>query len=146
MEADTVSKMTNRSQSVINLGMFWRCRVRETFGDDKQLTPKEFGQLKMLARYLGAITTEVIDRTIDNWKSFCHQARAEAALPSAPTTPHIGFLLAHAGTAANLMYSIAKNREPKGVGDLDFIKMMDDMFEQQKKEWATEESALEETG
>jgi hypothetical protein len=64
-------------------------------------------------------------------------------LPCAPAIPHIGFLLAHVVTAANLMYSIAKSSKSQSAADISFIEKMDALIEQQKKDLEAQLAAWE---
>ena len=122
--------------SVMALASLWKWYVKTIFKVDKSLTAKEFGQLKMLRRDLRDATPDVIERTLHNWLLFSSEARANAGLPCSPATPHIGFLLAHCDTAANLMYSLAKSSTSQSAVDTSFIQKMDALIEQQKKEIA----------
>jgi hypothetical protein len=130
MKTLALKQMPTDGPSVIEIGSFWKSRVKETFGVHRQLTPKEFGQLKMLRRDLGAATCPVIHRIIGNWQAFCSKASENAGVPCTPPTPHIGFLLAHCATAVNLLHTIAKK-----AGDTYFLSELDDVFEQWEKTW-----------
>src|ERR1700730_8875738 len=88
---------------VVRLASLWQRRITALHGHfPKPLTPRELGQLKFLRNNLGRWTFFVIDWVLGNWQRFCQQARTDEGLESAPPKPHIGFLLAHLGTAVNL--------------------------------------------
>jgi len=115
--------------------------MKTIFKVDKSLTAKEFGQLKMLRRSLGDTTPDVIERTLHNWLLFSSKARANAGLLCSPATPHIGFLLTHWGTAADVMYSLAKCSTSQSTADISFMKKMDTLIEQMKKDLKAELAA-----
>jgi hypothetical protein len=99
----------------------------------KPLTPKQFGQLKLLRNILEDITLDVMLWAFENWTLFSLEAKRCAGLPCAPANPHIGFLLAHCDVAVNLMYKIAKNTNT--VGAAEFVKNVDHMiYEMRKKD------------
>ena len=128
MKVCAVSEDDNFSPSVPAIGSFWACYLKASLGIVSELTPKQFGQLKRLRTLFGSVTCPLISRTIDNWSRFAVQTKWSAGLPSAPATPHIGFLLAHCDVAVNLMHQIAKNANPKDVGDLSFIVQVDELI------------------
>ncbi len=130
MKTIAAPAMKTEGPSVIEIGSFWKCRVKQTFGMDRQLTPKEFGQLKMLRRYLGVATSPVIHWTISNWQVFCSKAGEAGGLLSTPPVPHIGFFLKYHGVAVNLLHTIAIS-----AGDTYLLSKLDHLFEQWEKTW-----------
>ena len=98
-----------------------------------QLTPKELGQLKLLMKALGDLTTYVIDWMLDplNWWRFSHQVRAESGLYSAPHHPHVGFLLAHHGRALRIMRW--ELRDSTSAAHVSFCTKLDQLRYQQLK-------------
>ena len=143
MEGVEISELSCKSPSVITLGNIWKVNVEIRYGVTKALTPKEFGQLKNLREWLGSVTGDVVRWTINNWSLFANEAKADAGLPSFPLTPHIGFLLAHAATAVNLMHSTAKSKAVKSAADIRLIKMVEDSHERQEREY---EALISSTG
>jgi hypothetical protein len=138
--------MKHQGMSMIHLVNLWKEQVKLTSGIEKQLTPKELGQLKMMRSKLGHLTSEVIERTLGNWPQFCNEAKLSAGLPSSPPSPHIGFLLTHAYVAINLMHEIAKNKGTKSPDDIYFIEEVDCAIEEQKIEaaaWAACQESVE---
>ena len=84
----------------------WQQRMAFKFGVvGVQLTPRELGQLKLLMKALGDLTSYVIDWMLDpvNWWRFSHQVRAESGSYSVLPLPHVGFLLVHHGRALRIM-------------------------------------------
>ena len=75
-----------------SIGEFWLAQMRQLDGDQKPLTPKQYGQLSYLERGLGARTRPVIEYAIKNWWRFSHKAAADAATFPV-VAPHIGFQL-----------------------------------------------------
>jgi hypothetical protein len=78
METDELTKQKPECPPVMVLAQTWMRSVKERFGAGKHLTAKEFGQLKMLRRFLGEVTSQVIDRTLADWSHFALKARDEA--------------------------------------------------------------------
>jgi hypothetical protein len=119
--------------SVPCLAVLWQTSIArlsvET--EKKPLTPRQFGQLKLLRNGLGDITWAVIDWALNNWWWFSQAARACAGLPCAPATPHIGFLLAHYDVAVNRMVEIAK--QTNTVGSAEFLEQVDRLVFDQLK-------------
>ena len=135
MEAIKMSEPVCKPPSVITLGNIWRVNVEISFAVTKALTPKEFGQLKRLRDLLGLVTGEVVRWTIGNWRAYSLEVQYSAGLPCFPSTPHIGFLLAHAATAVNIMHSIAKRKAVKSAADIRLMKMVEDSHERLKREY-----------
>jgi len=129
-------------QPVLTLAILWRARLKTMFGIDKTLTPKELGQLKLLRKSLGDVTSEAMDWALKNWQLFSHEARVQAGLSSAPVAPHIGFFLKHHAVAVNLMYSIAKNKTVKSTAEMCFISKIDHIVAEQKKKLQEEITAM----
>ena len=97
-----------------NLGAFWKQRMTVIMGGyQKDLTGKELAQLKLLKGYLGEQTRQVIDFALNNWVKFAYQAGLAAGV-SAPTDPHVGFLLKHHAVAVNLL--TPHHLRPRGGG------------------------------
>lgn len=101
-----VPKQTSEGQSVPVLAALWQSRMETLFGVKKPLTPKEFGQLKLLRKRLGDVTSKAIDLALNNWGSFATKAAVETGTGLWPVHPHIGFLLTHYAVALEL-YTIA---------------------------------------
>jgi hypothetical protein len=143
MKTDNVLTENTQGVSVPILAYYWKYHTTLMFPSvARPLTPKEFGQLKLLRKHLGDSTRLVLDWVLNNWSRFCSQAISSAGLSSAPATPHIGFLLAHCAVAVNLMYSLAKSKDAKTEADWLSISTLDDLFdrwkkffEQEVKEW-----------
>ena len=107
-----VTQQKSESQSVPVLAALWRSRIKTiSAGVERPLTPKEFGQLKLLKQCLGSATRDVLDWALNNWSQFANKAACEAG--SCPTTPHIGFLLKHYVVAAKQLQSIADHKKQK---------------------------------
>ncbi len=128
--------MKNEGLRVIDLVNVWREQVKLLFGIEKQLSPRELGQLKMLRGKLGYLTRDVIEWALRNWERFCIEARSEFQLPSVPQAPHIGTLLAHADTAIYLMLSISTTKVSKSAFDIYFIDAVEKWSEQFPDEFA----------
>ena len=111
-----LTQQKSGNQSVPILAAFWRSRIKIiSAGVERPLTPKEFGQLKLLKQCLGTATSEVLDWAMNNWSQFANKAATKAGIGSSPTTPHIGFLLKHYVVAVEQLQSIAnykKQEEP----------------------------------
>jgi hypothetical protein len=92
----------------------WNSRMALISGgkDQEPLTPKQRGQLKMLANRLGAQTKDVIDFAVKNWTKFGYKAMYSAGLNSFPDDPHIGFLLKHHHVVVATLQSIAATPKP----------------------------------
>lgn len=130
--------MNIKPQSVPALAALWRIRIENVYGETPPpLTPKEFGQLKQLRGKLHELTWDVMHRVLDVWPRFSQEAKASAGLPSCPSKPHIGFLLAHCAVAVNLVYDLAKKSDSPAAAT--FVKMVDHKIEEQKKERAEKE-------
>jgi hypothetical protein len=101
---------TAKRGAALDLARAWQTHVRTLYGPtEKPLTPREIGQLRLLRKSLGTLTGQVIYWALNNWSNFSKVARAHAGLLSAPTAPHIGFLLAHHDVAVDLMNSEAES-------------------------------------
>ena len=78
-----------------------------------QLTQKERGQLKMLAKTVGFDNVKaVVEFAVSHWQKFALGAQLDAGLNHRPMEPHIGFLLTHQHVARKLMQSIAEKPKP----------------------------------
>jgi hypothetical protein len=103
MKTIEVPKQKSESHSVPALAVLWQSRIKTLFGGlQTPLTQKEFGQLKLLRKSLGDVTSEVVDWALNNWSSFASQAAAQAGTGVWPAHPHIGFLLTHHAVALEL--------------------------------------------
>jgi hypothetical protein len=132
MKPENMSQKIKRS--VPFLAQVWQVNMMAMSGvfQQKPLTPKQFGQLKLLRNALEDITLDVMLWALENWTVFSQKAKSNAGLPCAPPNPHIGFLLAHYDVAVNLMYDIAKSTDT--VGAAEFVKNVDRMiYENLKK-------------
>jgi hypothetical protein len=90
------------------LAGLWQKQLAANFRDaEVQLSAKEYGQLKMLMKAVGALTPDVIEWMVTpvNWWRFCQVVRAKFEVHSAPPLPHLGFLLAHHSIGLKLMRS-----------------------------------------
>jgi hypothetical protein len=106
-----VPEIKSECPSVITLGQSWSKGIKAIYGEERALIAKQFGQLKTLRSRLGSLTNEVISWSLNNWQRFALQAKEVAVLPCAPSTPHIGFLLAHHDTARRMyLQSIANEK------------------------------------
>lgn len=123
---------------MIKIADFWKCQVKSKFSVDRSLSAKEYGQLKRIKFVLGPATIAVIDRTLENWHGFCLKTIDNDGVPCAPATAHIGFLLRHLSTAVDLAYSRAKDKALISDHDVDFVSLIDELFEQQYKEFMAE--------
>jgi hypothetical protein len=134
MKTEDMSQEIKRS--VPFLAQVWQVNLGAMSGvvEQKPLTPRQFGQLKLLRNILEDITLDVMLWVLENWTCFSQKAKSNAGLPCAPPHPHIGFLLAHCDVAVNLMYDIAKSSNT--VGAAQFVKNVEHMIEIQKKELA----------
>jgi hypothetical protein len=123
MKTEDMSQKVKRS--VPFLAQMWQANMARMNGvvEQKPLTPRQFGQLKLLRNLLEDITWDVMLWALENWTRFSQEAKIRAGLPCAPADPHIGFLLAHHEVAVNLMYKIAKSTNT--VGAAQFIKNVD---------------------
>lgn len=123
MKTEDMSQKMNRS--VPFLAQMWQANMARMSGgvEQKPLTPRQFGQLKLLRNGLEDITWDVMQWVLENWTRFSQEAKRAAGLPCAPANPHIGFLLAHYDVAINLMYKIAKSTNT--VGAAEFVKTVD---------------------
>lgn len=127
-------KQKSERPSVPALSALWQSRMKTLFGGfDRPLTPREFGQLTLLRKHLGDLTSEVIDWALNNWWRFSHEVRVQAGLSGAPATPHVGFLLVHLAAAVNLMHTLAKNTKLKSAADIGFINKIDKLIAKQKQ-------------
>jgi hypothetical protein len=114
------------------LAGLWQKRLATTSGSaERQLTPKELGQLKMLKEALGELTRDVIAWMSDpvNWWHFCQQVCVESKVHTAPPVPHLGFLLAHYGIGLRLMRSGLRG----SPAPADFIQTLDQRRYEQLK-------------
>lgn len=140
-----VPKQESEGQSVPVLAALWQSRKKTLFGGvEKPLTPKEFGQLTMLRKHLGNVTSDVLDWALNNWAQFSYEARVQAGLSCAPDTPHIGFLLVYHPAAVDLMYEIAKSKTAKSAAEMCFIDSIDTLIAKQKQKLEEELAALSE--
>jgi hypothetical protein len=120
MKTVEVPQQKSESQSVPALAILWQSRMKMSLGGgQKPLTPREFGQLKLLRIRLGDVTSEVVDWAMNNWGPFATKATADAGTGSWPAHPHIGFLLAHHAVALEL-HTIATT--PAVIPDSSSIK------------------------
>jgi len=144
----TTNEMTNEqseSQSVSVLAALWQSRKKTLFGGvEKPLTPKEFGQLKLLRKSLGDVTSRVIDWALNNWRLFSYEVRVQAGLSCAPATPHIGFLLVYHAAAVNLMHTLAQNKTVKSAADISVTNKIDELIAKQKQELEEQLSVMSE--
>jgi hypothetical protein len=132
-----IATENKKGHSVPVLANIWQSQVKQASPDaETSLTPRQFGQLKLLQRGLGGLTAEVIAWTVNNWWTFSLDAMYKAGLPSRPSKPHIGFLLKHYDVAVNLMYERAK--AAKSPADLAFISAIDELNAEQAKAWQEE--------
>lgn len=101
------------------LSTFWQSRIASITGEiEKQLLPKEHGQLKRLKESLGSNRArEVIDFAITHWQEFAQKAAENAGVKAFPDKPHVGFLLKYHATALAMMLDelqlIAKKQAQK---------------------------------
>lgn len=99
----TVSPTITSPAAASGLGGFWVERSALVLsGYQKPLTGKELGQLKQLAKCLGAQTRAVIDCAVKNWWQFAARAGTEAGTLY-PTLPHVGFLLKHHAVVVRML-------------------------------------------
>ncbi len=114
--------------SVPFLAQMWQANMARMSGavEQKPLTPRQFGQLKLLRNTLEDITWDVMLWALENWTQFSQEAKICMRLPCAPDIPDIGFLLAHCVVAVHRMYKIAKSTNT--VGAAEFVKNVDHMI------------------
>ena len=129
--------MKYQGLSVIELVNVWREQVKLIFGVEKQLSPKERGQVKMLRGKLGYLTIDVIQWTLNNWQRFCIEAWSEFQLPTVPPAPQVGILLAHADAAIYLMLVTSTSNVPKSEFDIRFIRAVEEWNEESPEEFAS---------
>jgi hypothetical protein len=135
MESEQVPPEMTYRQSVPILARLWQDDVRIAYGGVlKRPTPKEFGQLKLLALRLEDLTPDIMSWAVRNWEMFSLDARSNRGLPSVPHKPHIGFLLAHWNDALILMITKARNRCPQTEADIAFLKRVEQWCDVQTKE------------
>ena len=122
MKPSWVLKTDPEKHPVRFLASIWQQKMQANFGVSVSMTPKEKGQLKALRLHLGDLTREVIEWIVDpvNWWHFCQQVRAGWKTCFVPPDPHVGFLLAHRGTALQVMRSKLSN---SGAG-AEFVKKL----------------------
>ena len=137
MKPEDMSQKMNRS--VPFLAQMWQANMARMSGvvEQKPLTPRQFGQLKLLRNGLEDITWDVMQWVLENWTRFSQEAKRCAGLPCAPSNPHIGFLLAHCNVAVSLMYDIAKSTNT--VDATKFVKNVDQRTYEMLKKGAVED-------
>lgn len=119
----------NDGPPVPSMAGWWQRRRAAVVGAVKTpLTPKDLGQLKMLRERLGRWSFYVMNWVWDNWSRFSEKAKDEAGLSSAPSKPHIGFLLSHHHRAVNLMYEAAKSKPSVTPEDISFKHTVEHMM------------------
>jgi hypothetical protein len=103
--------MKEGSKLSYSLQSYWKSCVQSKCGGTAQqdLSPKQHGQLKMLAKKLaidglGGITKEVILHAVEHWEQFGSMAKVNRGLSSYPEHPHIGFLLVHCDQVVNMLF------------------------------------------
>jgi hypothetical protein len=132
MESHEVPPEMPYRQSVPILARLWQDDVRIVYGEVlKPLTPKEFGQLKVLAQQLEDLTPDLISWAVRNWEMFSLDARSNCGLPSVPRKPHIGFLLAYWRDALTLLHTKA-NRGPQTEANIAFLNKFEQLCERQR--------------
>lgn len=106
MKAIDVLKKKKADTHTSSIQAFWQKRCEAVIGGYQHpLTQKQVGQLKMLEKYLGPRTREVIDYALNNWMKFSHVAGIEEGGLS-PSDPHIGFLLKHHAIVVNMLWPV----------------------------------------
>jgi hypothetical protein len=129
------TKFTTEQNPVVQLASLWQRRQKQLSGTfPRPLTRREMGQLKFMRTKVGPWAYFVTEWALNNWPQFSQRAKLDNGTDSAPTTPHIGFLLAHVDTALNLMCSIAQSLKPITIEEECFKKrvlQMSDFFKQQ---------------
>lgn len=89
----------NRPQSVLYYANCWQSGMYFRTGVDVELTPKEYGQIKLvLARLRGAGISEpdieaMLSDIVAQWDEIANFIAAKRKLSSVPPHPDIGFLL-----------------------------------------------------
>src|SRR5579862_7565895 len=114
------------------LAGLWQRKMTANFGGvERQLTPKELGQLKSLRKALGDLTPEVIEWMVNpvNWWHFCQQVRSDSGSQRAPDYPQVGYLVAHHGIGLKVM----RSRLRGSIGGADFIRKLDQIRYEQMK-------------
>lgn len=95
------------------IGTLWKEKMLLRYpGYEKQLTKKEFGQLKQFKNKLGIEAEEALCFAIDDWPRFALRARRDAGASCPPEYPVIGFLLKYCDVLVMLMHE-EKEREAK---------------------------------
>jgi hypothetical protein len=105
MKPSWVDKRDPVQHPIRFLAGLWQEKIKENFGIQQQLTPKELGQLKCLRKYLKDLTIDVVKWMLDpvNWWHFCQRAKVEHKLKFVPDRPEVGFLLQYRGHAVEIM-------------------------------------------
>lgn len=86
------------------LSVLWRQRMATEYGGfQKDLTAKEYGQLKKIVAHLGEDARSVVDYALKHWLEFVAKAMANAGTSKAPERPDIGYLLLRLESAVQLI-------------------------------------------
>lgn len=108
MKPAWVTKTDPVKHPVRFLGSIWQRLMNIKFGIAEQpLTPKEYGQLKVVKQHLGDLTRDLIEWVVDpiNWWYFRQEVRGRWKTLFVPERPDIGFLLKRRGVALRVMRS-----------------------------------------
>ncbi len=93
------------------LAKLWRDRMLSLHpGFQKELTKKEYGQLKQFRSKVGDQAIAALEYALTNWSTLAWEVTVWHLAKSSPITPMVGFLLQHHNVLMNLFL---KNEERK---------------------------------
>jgi hypothetical protein len=113
MEPPWVAKTDRQQYPVRHIADLWQKRLYGNFRDQVWISPKEYGQLKDLLRFLGGWTQLVVEWMTEpkHWLHFTGKIQLEAPKIRIPLIPHIGFLLQQRTRALKIMREYLRDSE-----------------------------------